>query len=202
MYKKFKRRREKEENGSRDYMVVGQASPMGRYPSTGFQVRALLEHVDVQGGVLDCCGAGQDAVSTVLTARGLRVATNDLSPSLVADTHLDASTDDFAEAYLEDTRRPDWVVTSPPYKNAFFILKQALRVGRVGVAFKLRLTFLEPVKSRGRWLKENPPDRIVMLPRARYRGRKCSSTEAWFVWEAVREEKQDTKPAICFSLPG
>lgn len=45
-----------------------------------FQVRALLEHVDVQGGVLDCCGAGQDAVSTVLTARGLRVATNDLSP--------------------------------------------------------------------------------------------------------------------------
>lgn len=38
MYKKFKRRREKEENGSRDYMVVGQASPMGRYPSTGFQV--------------------------------------------------------------------------------------------------------------------------------------------------------------------
>ncbi|CAB1106959.1 unnamed protein product [Ectocarpus sp. CCAP 1310/34] len=53
----------------------------------------------------------------------------------------------------------------------------------MGVAFKLRLTFLGPAKSRGRWLKDNPPDRIVMLPRATYRRRRCSSTETWFVWE-------------------
>lgn len=39
-----------------------------------------------------------------------------------------------------DKSSPDWVVTSPPYQDAFAILKQALRFGRVGVAFKMRLT--------------------------------------------------------------
>ncbi|CAN0324330.1 unnamed protein product, partial [Ectocarpus sp. 6 AP-2014] len=92
----------------------------------------------------------------------------------------------FVKAYVEERVRPDWVVTSPPYKHAFAILKQAMRVGRMGVAFKLRLTFLEPTKTRGRWLKENAPDRVVMLPRATYRGRGCSSTEAWFIWETGR----------------
>ncbi|CAN0158809.1 unnamed protein product, partial [Scytosiphon promiscuus] len=147
-------------------------------------VRALLEHVDVNGGVLDCCGAAHDAVHTELTARGVRVATNDLDQN-----HMDAITDAFVEAFSKDPRRPDWIVSSPPYRHAFSILRQALRVGRVGVAFKLRLTFLEPTKTRGRWLRENPPDRVVMLPRATYRGRKCSSTEAWFVWESGRDQK-------------
>jgi len=90
---------------------------------------------------------------------------------LVADSHIDASTDAFVDAFGGGARRPDWVVTSPPYKHAFAILKRALRVGRVGVAFKLRLTFLEQTKTRGQWLKDNPPHSIVVLPRAMYRGR-------------------------------
>lgn len=53
---------------------------MGTCQIMRFQVRALLEHVDVEGGVLDCCGAGQDAVGTVLRARGLGVATNGFNP--------------------------------------------------------------------------------------------------------------------------
>ncbi|CAM9157863.1 unnamed protein product [Ectocarpus sp. 4 AP-2014] len=119
---------------------------------------------------------------------------------LVADTHLDAAADAFVEAYVEKTVRPDWVVTSAPYRHAFAILKQAMPVGRMGVAFKLRLTFLEPTKTRGRWLKENAPDRIVTLPRSTYRGRGCSSTEACFKWETGRGGEEGRKPAICFSL--
>ena len=42
---------------------------------------------------------------------------------------------------------PQWIVTSPPYKHAFAMLRQALVVARVGVIFKLRLFFLEPTKS-------------------------------------------------------
>lgn len=96
---------------------------------------------------------------------------------------------------------PEWVVTSPPYKHAFAILKRALRIGRVGVAFKLRLTFLEPTKTRGPWLKDNPPHSIVVLPRAVYRGRKCSSTEGWFIWRGGRVDAGCNKPAFFFSLP-
>lgn len=120
---------------------------------------------------------------------------------MMADSHMDAATDEFCETFCEEARRPDWVVSSPPYKNAFAILKQALRIGRVGVAFKLRLTFLEPTKTRGGWLRANPPDMIVVLTRATYRGRKCSSVEAWFVWEKAQAERRFKGPAFFFAQP-
>ncbi|CAN0035972.1 unnamed protein product, partial [Ectocarpus sp. 12 AP-2014] len=94
----------------------------------------------------------------------------------------DAGSDAFREVFTEKAVRPAWVVTSPPYRHAFCILVQALRVARAGVAFKLRLSFLEPTKTRGEWLKANPPSAIVVLPRAVYRGRTCHSTEAWAIW--------------------
>eukprot|EP00904_Undaria_pinnatifida_P003294 jgi/Undpi1/12966/HiC_scaffold_7.g02632.m1 len=163
-------------------MATGQSSPLGRYPSTSFQVRALLEHVEVNGEVLDICGATQDAVNMVLAANGLRISTNDLNRCLQADTHYDASSEQCVKAFTQEARCIDWIVTSPPYKNAFTTLGQALRIARVEVAFKLRLSFLEPSKARGPWLKENPPSVIVYLPRATYRGRVSNSPEAWFVW--------------------
>lgn len=54
--------------------------------------------------------------------------------SLIADSHMDATADGFVGAFGEGTRRPDWVVSSPPYKQAFAVLKPALRVGCKGVA--------------------------------------------------------------------
>ena len=68
---------------------------------------------------------------------------------LTADTHLDALGSEFLKEYAEGDRQPQWIVTSPPYKHAFAMLRQALVVARVGVIFKLRLSFLEPTKSRG-----------------------------------------------------
>ncbi|CAM9975478.1 unnamed protein product [Ectocarpus sp. 4 AP-2014] len=67
-----------EEKGALHKIVVGQRSPMGRYPLAGSQVRALLEHVELEGRVLDFCGAAQDAVYTVLSSHCLRVATNNI----------------------------------------------------------------------------------------------------------------------------
>ena len=56
---------------------------------------------------------------------------------------------EFVEYLLEEGRRPEWFVTSPPYRNALAFLKNACRIAKkVGVAFKLRLNFLEPVNSR------------------------------------------------------
>ena len=41
------------------------------------QVRALLEHVEMAGEVLDSSGGTKDAISAALTERGFRVTTND-----------------------------------------------------------------------------------------------------------------------------
>ncbi|CAN0079012.1 unnamed protein product, partial [Laminaria digitata] len=92
------------------------------------------------------------------------------------------SSEECFKAFTDESRRVDWIVTSPPYNKPFEILSVALRIARVGVPFKLRLTFLEPTKKRGKWFKENPPSAVVLLPRATYRGRRCNSPEAWFVW--------------------
>ncbi|CAM9806249.1 unnamed protein product [Ectocarpus fasciculatus] len=123
-----------------------------------------------------------------------------LAARLQADTHLDAASEEFKAVFSDEGRRPDWIVTSPPYGNAFCILTQALLVARVGVAFKLRLSLLEPTKTRGKWLKDNPPTAIVVLPRATYRGRICSVTEAWFVWH--REVGGDQPPRQAFFFAG
>ncbi|CAN0280379.1 unnamed protein product, partial [Ectocarpus sp. 4 AP-2014] len=104
-----------------------------------------------------------------------------LAVRLTADTHFDAASEEFKLVFSEEGRRPDWIVTSPPYGNAFCFWTQALLVARVGVAFKLRLSLLEPT-TRGKWLEDDPPSARVVLPRGTYRGRQCSSTEAWFVW--------------------
>lgn len=47
-------------------------------PRSLLQVMARLAHVDVSDSVLDACGAANGAVSTVMKAHDLEVATNDL----------------------------------------------------------------------------------------------------------------------------
>ncbi|CAN0428676.1 unnamed protein product, partial [Pylaiella littoralis] len=137
----------------------------------------MMAHLDVGGLVLDCCGSTRNAVCRLLTERGFRVQTNDINSRQARQTIACTK-----YAYGQGDNRPDWVVTSPPYKNAFAILKQALHAAHAGVVFKLRLTFLEPSKTREQWLKDNPPSLTIVLPRAVYRGRKCNVPQAWFMW--------------------
>ena len=110
---------------------------------------------------------------------------------------MDASSAEFVEYFLEESRRPEWFVTSPPYRNAFAFLKNACRIAKVGVAFKLRLIFLEPVISRAQWLKQNPRATVIVLTRATYRGRPSAAVEAWFVWKIGHETPPG--PSIFFA---
>ncbi|CAN0402120.1 unnamed protein product, partial [Pylaiella littoralis] len=143
-------------------------------------IEDLLDHVRIEGSVLDRCGSRGDALNLILAERGCDVTTNDILP---ADTHMDATSVPFVEHFMDGGRRPDWVVSSPPYKNALVILKNACQIAKVDVAFKLRLNFLEPVPSRAQWLIDNPPSTVIVLSRATYRGRQSSGVEAWLVWK-------------------
>lgn len=100
------------------------------------------------------------------------------------DTHLDASAATFCADFLADgvQQRPDWVVTSPPYKGALKFVKAARAVAKKGVALKLSLSFLEPCADRGEWLSANPPALCVFLRRARYTPTPVPVGEFWGVW--------------------
>ena len=100
---------------------------------------------------------------------------------------MDARSVRFTEHLMEGRHRLDGMVTSPPYTNALVILKNAIQIATVGIAFKLRLNFLEPIPSRAQWLIENPPSCVIVLSRATYRGRQASGVKAWLVWK-VRPE--------------
>lgn len=86
-----------------------------------------------------------------------------------ADTSFDASVPTFDRDYLSSgAERPDWVVTSPPYKGAIKFAKAALAVATVGVALKLPLSFMEPCVYRSAWLQDNPPSKCIFFRRATY----------------------------------
>ncbi|CAN0001145.1 unnamed protein product [Pylaiella littoralis] len=160
---------------------------LDRYCTSPEAVDALLGAVGITGCVLDMCGGPTDAVATRLRSTS-EVLTNDVSSGRCrrpADTNLDASLESFPEDFLaaNSGKRPEWVVTSPPYNNALTFVKAAMSLATKGVAFKMPLSFLEPCADRGGWLKTNPPSVCVFLRRAKYtRANNAKMGEFWGVW--------------------
>lgn len=103
---------------------------------------------------------------------------------MLPDTNLDASAVSFADNFVSiHARKPDWVLTSPPYSGAISFVKTALSVAKKGVAMKLPLSFLEPCADRGDWLKAHPPAVCVFLRRVRHTpAAQVMVGEFWGVW--------------------
>lgn len=131
--------------------------------------------------IIEPC-AGEHRITNVLKAKApwIRVFTNDLHPRMHVDAHLDAT---YAPCWSQFPEC-EWVVTNPPFKDAFTILQQARSHASEGVAMLLRLTFLEPTEERGEWLSFNPPDQVIVLPRQSFTedGKTDSVTCAWMIW--------------------
>lgn len=175
---------------------------LDRYYTPEWATQALLHTYPSIRGIklLDPC-SGSGAMATLVGQRFGHVATNDIDPSVPADTRLDA-----ADPALY-TERPCWVVTNPPFTAAGDICFQATRGtltgsrlapgGAVhGVAVLLRITFLEPCGSsptaprNGRlWLGRTPPTAQLVLPRIDFigDGKSDSATACWFIWSRTIE---------------
>jgi hypothetical protein len=162
---------------------TGERSDFDYYPTPSFMVRSLLHfHPAIAKSiVLECCSGG-DAITNVLRQEfGCTVHTNDLDPRQPAQSHGDATADVY---WREHAPAVDWVVTNPPFNVAIWILRRAVAHARIGVAFLLRKTFLEPTDDRGPWLQEHPPTRIIGQPRYSFRGSGSDSVSAdWVIWE-------------------
>jgi hypothetical protein len=115
---------------------------------------------------MDPCGCATDAVATICLQRGMHVRTNNILACLPADTHFDASKPDFVASM--GAQRPSWIIASPPYSLATKAIANSLRLARKGVAMTLPLSFLEPTEERETFLSNNPPSRLLILPRCTY----------------------------------
>lgn len=163
------------------------------YPTPAWATQELLKHVDVKGVVFEPC-AGDGAIADVLAESADNLIKSDLDASFgyTKDWHpKDATTERFWAYWAkwdewteEEDYRVDWTVTNPPFSNTATILKQAYAHSNVGVAFLLRLSFLEPCNGRVDFLTENPPTKLIVLPRISFTGdgKTDNVTCAWMVW--------------------
>lgn len=152
------------------------------YPTQKRLVDLLLAKVKIEGTVFEPC-AGDGAIARHFP----NCITNDLHPreEIATDFTLNAADPDSWLVFPQC----DWVVTNPPFKLASEILPLAFDRASVGVAFLLRLTYLEPTKNRGDWLQEHSDSMTHLIPvsprpRFRYDTKGSDSvTCAWFVWQ-------------------
>lgn len=161
---------------------TGERNAFDFYPTPGFMTRSLLHfHPGISGSnVLEPC-SGQNHIASVLEQAGCRVSTNDIDRRHPAMTHWNAMPAEYWDMWAPDV---DWVITNPPFTVALPILQHAVRKARVGVAFLLRKTFLEPTDDRGPWLQEHPPTRSIGQPRYSFRGSGSDSVSCdWYLWE-------------------
>lgn len=166
------------------------------YNSPGWVVKALFDFANIypQSLVLEPC-CGDCSLAIPMQNMGCIVFTNDIDPNTKAQRHKDYLKFDLSEwrtdkqptiDWLEDghTLKPDWVITNPPFGLAFPMLQKAIEEATVGVAFLLRISFLEPTNERGEWLEQNPPNGLLYLPRISFTGdgKTDSTTVAWMIW--------------------
>jgi hypothetical protein len=164
-------------------MAKAARHPNDRYLTPALLTRQLLERVNLRGTILEPCAADM-AMARELSSPLRTVLASDIDPSQPTTFHGDAADPAFWRRF-----GCDWVVTNPPFKLAETILPLAYDAAREGVAFLLRLTYLEPCNGRAQWLAEhadNLSDLIVFNPRPQFRldtRSTDSATVAWMVWQ-------------------
>lgn len=155
------------------------------YETNAFAVRALRKRVAISELVLEPCN-GLGAISKLFL--DCVVLTNDIDPEKPAHSHLRAQDINYETSGHAGMAKP-WVITNPPFSDAFDIVRKSVEAGCPS-CYLLRLSWVEPTRSpeekggRGFWLKAHPPEAMIVLPRYSFTGdgKTDSVTCAWFCW--------------------
>ncbi len=154
-----------------------------RYLTPRFACEALIDDYPEIGGstCLEPCSGG-GVLEQVLRSRFGVVITNDVDPSVPADTHFDARRPDAYGDWYDRDGRLSWVVTNPPFSAWSDIARNALDHGH-NLALLLRVTALEATKSR-LWLRQRPPNALLVLPRLRFTAQAGTDSccYVWAIW--------------------
>jgi hypothetical protein len=153
------------------------------YETSKKAVNVLLDYLPKNlGQVFEPC-AGKNAITIPIreSERARLVLTNDWDEQYQHNCRFDARS-----WFHWDNQETaiDWTITNPPFSYAFEILKNAYKKSHIGVAFLLRLSFLEPTIERASWLNEHPPTGLIILPRYSFTGdgKTDTVTCAWMIW--------------------
>ncbi len=168
------------------------------YPTPDWATRALLDRLPIAPGasIFEPCAGDGDIVRPIEQS-GHAVITSDIRPG--HQLQGDATAKE-----LWGGVSVDWTITNPPFNKATEILEMALRHSKVGAAFLLRLSFLEPCKNRVELLTSRPPSAIYILPRISFTGdgKKDNVTCAWLVWHfGANEQKIEIVPPASNQIP-
>ncbi len=166
-----------------------------KYYSPDWAIRSLRLGLPfiLSGSVYEPC-VGTGMLSNPLKKMGLQVITNDMDEDVAADYHYDFLIH-FMGLHNYQVPQTDWVITNPPFSLALPMLENALSIAKVGVAFLLRLSFVEPVDTESKrtpyprapffdGASHHIPRGIIVNPRYSFteNGKTDSVTTAWFVW--------------------
>jgi hypothetical protein len=127
------------------------------YPTPKSATLALLDAIPMIRGasVFEPCAGQGDIEMPLCWHGGCTVKSNDIDRQFKTDFHFDAT-----KQWLPPHMHVDWVITNPPFSCAMTIIENTLNhfeQVRCGMAFLLRLSFLEPTKDRQGFLKSAPP---------------------------------------------
>lgn len=135
--------------------------------------------------------AGGGAFVRALIASGAQTHYSDVDPA--APVYTDAAIQPCASGFeardalhgwpWEMRPPPAWIVGNPPFNDAEAHVRMALDVAQYGVAFLLRLAFLEGAKRRPFWTEHPAAEVHVLVNRPSFTGGATDSAAyGWFVW--------------------
>jgi hypothetical protein len=162
------------------------------FPTPPFGTRALIKHCltarDLRGLVWEpAAGAGH--MAEVLRESFANVYASDVHDYGVGYPVGSFVGDGFALDRARCPQRPDWLITNPPFNLASEFLVRALEEAKTGVAFFLRLQWLETGDRYREVFHPCPPSTVAIfserVPLCKGRWDPDGSTAtayAWFIW--------------------
>lgn len=176
--------------------------PLDRYYTDGYLALQCVRTLPLLAGdmVLEP-SVGQGAFLRAIRSAfpGVRLQAIDIDPECPATRqenggfHVDVT--DFGDASVAERYHPDWVVGNPPYSRAVEHVEQALGIARRGVAFLLRLSFMESAARTPFWRAHGPKlDEVrVLAHRPSFTGGGTdNSAYGWFVWTVQAKRREAT----------
>ena len=148
--------------------------------------------------------AGGCAFVDAIAAEGCPLYAHDLDPTSRAVTERGALVRSFLDPWPADLPRPEWIVGNPPYDAAGEHTAHALGLARVGVAFLLRLAFLETKRRIPFWQGPGAclhtvyvlAERPSFVSTVTAAGATDSAAYGWFVWRHDHEGPARVVPCL------
>jgi hypothetical protein len=176
-------------SGSLSVMAQRREPPdaLDYFPTPLWSSRALFQHVLPAVGVdaissawEPACGEGH--MAAVIAEFAQTVVASDIFPYGYGTAPHDFLHD-------EPLKRPDWIITNPPFSIACEFTLRALELASEGVAMLVRTQWIEGVGRYEKLFRDRPPtvyapfvERVPMVKGRWDPDASTATSYAWFVW--------------------